>query len=287
MTSGKKLRQLIQEKSVVAPFVYDGMMAKMAALAGLEALYCTGGGNCHSRGMPDMGLITMPEMTDKIRILNESCDLPVIADADTGYGTFVNVIRTVRCYEKAGAAALHMEDQKWPKSCGFLGRKEIIGRSEAVAKIKAAVDTRNEMMIIGRTDAFSVMGWEEVESRVHAFMEAGADMAFVDGIVTWEEMLEYRGRFEGIPLMFNNSMSFPMKELNKAARFELVIHPGVLHHLQQEITRGMEMLAKDGLSIFTDGPNFLKELHRSADVMGFSEYNALVDKYQAMVNDTI
>ena len=282
MSNGTALRELFNAGPVLAPFVYDGMMAKMAAAAGIKALYCTGGGNSHSRGFPDVGLITMSEMTDKIRILSESTALPVIADADTGYGSYSNVRRTVRAYESAGAAALHIEDQKWPKSCGYLGTKQVLDRREAVVKIKAASDARtSDIVIIARTDALTVLGWDEVEIRVREFMAAGADMAFVDGLSTVEDALTYRKRFKDIPLLFNNAMSIPMNELNAAAEFPIVIHPGVMMHIQQEITRGMKMLAETGVSPFSG--DFRAEIKRAADIMGATEHFELDAYYQGLI----
>lgn len=279
MSNGTKLRELILKGPVLAPFVYDGMMAKMAEKAGIQAIYCTGGGNAQSRGFPDTGLVTMSEMADKIRILAESTALPIISDADTGYGSYVNVIRTVRAYEHAGAAALHIEDQKWPKSCGYMGKKQVIERSEAIAKIKAASDTRTtDMILIARTDALTAAGWGEVEARVHGFMEAGADMVFVDGLVTLADALAYRRLFDGIPLLFNNAMGIPMQELNSAALFQIVIHPGVMMHIQQEITAGMNQIASTGISPFKG--DFRAEIKRTADIMGAGEYSKLGDYYQ-------
>ncbi|MCL1829422.1 MAG: isocitrate lyase/PEP mutase family protein [Oscillospiraceae bacterium] len=287
MSNGTKLRLLFEKAPVLAPFVYDGMMAKMAAASGMQALYCTGGGNSHSRGFPDVGLITMSEMTDKIRILSESSDLPIIADADTGYGSYANVRRTVRAYEQAGAAALHIEDQKWPKSCGYLGTKQVTDRREAIVKIKAAVDARTtDIIIIARTDALTVLGPDEVEERARGFTEAGADMVFADGLVTMEDAIDYRKRLNNIPLLFNNCMGLPMNDLNAAARFQIVIHPGVMMHIQQEITKGMKMLSETGISPFTG--DFRAEIKRAAEIMGAGEHFDLDSYYQNLrVDDSL
>src|ERR1700716_2844187 len=155
---------------VVAPGVYDGLTARLVAQHGFPALYMTGAGTAASAGYPDYGLLTMSEMVANAARLTEVVDLPLIADADTGYGNELNVVRTVRAYARAGVAALHIEDQAFPKRCGHLAGKEIVARDEWLRKIRAAVECRpdNDLMVIARTDARGIAGFDEAVERARA-----------------------------------------------------------------------------------------------------------------------
>src|SRR5262249_8546475 len=150
--------------------------AKLAAQAGFEAVYMTGFGTSAARGFPDLGLLTMTEMAANVRAIANSVELPVICDADTGYGNPINVWRTIREYEDAGAAALHIEDQVFPKRCGFLAGKQVIPAAEMVAKVRAACEARRDqnLVIIARTDALAVNGWDDVIARCRSYRAAGA-----------------------------------------------------------------------------------------------------------------
>jgi 2,3-dimethylmalate lyase len=156
----------------------------------------TGFGTAATYGLPDVGLLTLTEMADNVRKLVNSTEIPIIADADTGYGNYSNVMRTVQEYERAGAGALHLEDQVWPKRCGYMANKQVIPKNEAASKIKAAVDARRDpdFVIIARTDALAVNGWDDAENRLRSYVEAGADVVFVDGIRSAEDFKEYRRR---------------------------------------------------------------------------------------------
>ena len=169
----------------------------------------TGFGTAAARGLPDIGLLTMTEMVQNVRWLAESVEVPVICDADTGYGNALNVGRTVREYEKAGAAALHLEDQVWPKRCGFLEGKQVIPEAEMVPKVRAACDARSDtdFVIIARTDALQPEGWDSAEHRARAYREAGADL--VD-----------------LPCLYNGLL-LPVSEIESLG-FRLMIHPGTL-----------------------------------------------------------
>jgi 2-methylisocitrate lyase-like PEP mutase family enzyme len=188
------------DKVVIAPGAYDGLSARLIAEAGFEAIYMTGGGSSASRlGQPDLGLMTLTEMVANAAMMVECTELPVIADADTGYGNALNVIRTVREYERAGVAAIHLEDQVLPKRCGFLSGKQLVPIGEFVQKIKAAVDSRRDpdFIIIARTDARTVYGFEEAITRANLCIEAGADMAFVEAPMSFEELREIPRRVKG------------------------------------------------------------------------------------------
>ncbi len=195
MTPGTHLRELMARGTVIAPFVFDGVQAKLAEAAGFEAVYMTGFGTAASFGLPDLGLIGLGEMSANATRISAAVSIPVIADADTGYGNETNVARTVEVYERAGVAALHIEDQESPKRCGFLDGKRVIPREEMVLKIKAAVAARTDpgLVVIGRTDAIQPNGWEDAIGRAHAYREAGADLVFVDGLKT-RQMVELAAR---------------------------------------------------------------------------------------------
>jgi 2-methylisocitrate lyase-like PEP mutase family enzyme len=199
-----------KQQFVLAPGVYDGLSARIAATIGFDALYMTGFGTAASMGMPDVGLATLTEMAANVGRVVEASGLPVIADADTGYGNPLNVQRTVRAYERAGAAALHLEDQVFPKKCGFFEGKRVIPAAEHVQKIRAACDARtsDRFVIIARTDALAADGWDAVVDRVHAYCEAGADVVFVDGIATREDLDNYVSRVvaPGLPALYNGAL---------------------------------------------------------------------------------
>src|SRR6266851_1747512 len=224
-----RLRELLNgPEMLVAPFVYDCLQAKIAERAGFNAVYMTGFGTAAARGFPDLGLLTMPEMVQNVRAIAHAVKLPVICDADTGYGNPVNVWRTVREYEEAGAAALHIEDQVFPKKCGFLAGKQVIAMEEMVPKLRAACDARRDQnfVIIARTDALAVNGWDDVARRARKYRAAGADLIFVDGIRTLDDLKRYVAELGDLPLLYNGSL-LPVADLARAG-FKLTIHTGTL-----------------------------------------------------------
>ncbi|WP_326534013.1 isocitrate lyase/PEP mutase family protein [Pseudorhodoferax sp.] len=194
---------LAQPGLVVAPGAYDGIGARLAAQAGFQAVYMTGAGTAMARGFPDFGLLTQTEMADNAGVMARSVAIPVIADADTGYGNELNVTRTVREYEARGVAAIHIEDQVSPKRCGHLDGKEVIPRSEFVSKIRAAVEARhsNAFLVIARTDARAVLGLDEAIDRANAAIDVGADLAFVEAPQTREEVEQVPRRVRGACLL--------------------------------------------------------------------------------------
>src|SRR4030095_14826390 len=175
-----RLKGLIsQSRCVIAPGVADALAARLVPLEGFDVVYMTGFGTSITRlGQADVGLLTATEMIDNATRIVDASGLPVVADADTGYGNAINVRRTVRDYERAGVAGIHIEDQVWPKRCGHLAGKRVIPTTEMVAKIKAACDVRNDpdFMIITRTDAIAVEGLDAAIERGERYREAGADM---------------------------------------------------------------------------------------------------------------
>jgi 2-methylisocitrate lyase-like PEP mutase family enzyme len=188
-----ELRELLRRDGIVtAPGAYDCITARMVEQAGFSAVYMTGAGTAAALGYPDYGLVTMSEMVENAGRIAAAVNVPVIADADTGYGNELNVVRTVRDYEQRGVAGIHIEDQGFPKKCGHLENKVIIPLEDYLAKIRAAVSARRDrdFLIIARTDARAVLGFEEAIRRANASMDAGADMAFVEAPQSLEEVAE-------------------------------------------------------------------------------------------------
>src|SRR5258707_3755253 len=191
MSQATNLRALLRQPGmVIAPGAYDGLTAKLVAQVGFSAVYMTGAGTSVSHGYPDFGLLTTTEMVANAARMVRAVDVPVIADADTGYGNELNVVRTVQDFEHAGVAGIHIEDQVSPKRCGHLDDKEIVPREDWIAKIRAAAATRRDpdFLIIARTDSRAVVNFEEAIARANLALEAGADMAFVEAPQTLEEI---------------------------------------------------------------------------------------------------
>ena len=209
MKTTTKLRQMLKSgQMVTAPFVLNAMHAKIAQSVGFDAVYMTGCGTDAERGFPDVGLLTMTEMVANAKYIANAIDIPVVCDADTGYGNPLNVQRTVREYEMAGVAGIHIEDQVFPKKCGFFEGKQVIPQEEAVQKIRAALDARTDpdFVIISRCDAYAVTGWEDTVQRCKAYIDAGADLVFVDGIKSPEDIKNYATDMKDLPRMYNGDL---------------------------------------------------------------------------------
>lgn len=206
----RKFRELIrQEQITMIPGAFGPLAAKLIARNGFEAAYMTGGGTALARyGLPDVGLLTMTEMVDSAAAITASIGIPLVADADTGYGNELNVRRTVREYERAGVAAIHIEDQIMPKKCGHLSGKRLISLHEMASKVQAACDARTDpdFTIIARCDALAVEGMDEVVRRCNAYIDAGADVLFVEALTTAEQVQEIPNMFS-IPTMLNVASS--------------------------------------------------------------------------------
>jgi 2-methylisocitrate lyase-like PEP mutase family enzyme len=229
-----RLRELLAGPDlIVAPGAYDGLSARLIAQAGFPVVYMTGFGTAASvLGQPDVGLLTMSEMVSRAAALADVIgDLPLIADADTGYGNPINVRRTIREYERAGVAGLHIEDQIWPKKCGHMEGKQVIPLDEMVQKVRAAVDARidPDFVIIARTDANAVNGLEDALQRGKAYREAGADVLFIEAPRSLEELQAIKQAFPDVPLLFNwaDSAKTPPLPLDdiRTLGFKLVIFP--------------------------------------------------------------
>ena len=205
-----RLRQLLAaEGLIVAPFIMNALHARIAESVGFDAVYMTGAGTSAEKGFPDVGLLTMTEMTANARYIANAVDIPVICDADTGYGNALNVQRTVREYEAAGVAAIHIEDQVFPKKCGFFEGKQVVPMEEHIQKIRAALDARTDpdFVIIARCDAYAVTGWDDTARRCRAYRDAGADLVFVDGIKSTEDLELYARDLPELPRMYNGDLA--------------------------------------------------------------------------------
>jgi 2-methylisocitrate lyase-like PEP mutase family enzyme len=251
---------------VVAPFVYDGLQARIAAKSGFSAVYMTGFGTAASHGMPDLGLLTMSEMVANARRIARAVEIPVICDADTGYGNPLNVIRTVEEYEDAGAAAIHIEDQIWPKRCGFLEGKQVIPLKEMVEKVRAACDGRRDpnFVIIARTDALQGEGWGSAEERARSYSEAGADLIFVDGIRTTDDLDEYARRLSDLPRLYNGQLL--ATDQIESRGFKVMIHTGTLAVAYRALRDAMRELQEGGRIPAAEDPSIFAELLNLLDV---------------------
>jgi carboxyvinyl-carboxyphosphonate phosphorylmutase len=202
-----RLRALLDSgQTIVAPGAFDPLAARLVEEAGFPAVYMTGFGTSAALlGRPDVGLLTMTEMADNAARIAACVDIPVIADADTGYGNPLNVIRTVGAYEAAGVAGIHIEDQVAPKKCGHMDGKLVIPADEMTAKVRAAAEARAspDFVIIARTDARAVEGFERAVHRARLYLEAGADVLFVEALTSEDEAAEVARAFPGVPLLFN------------------------------------------------------------------------------------
>ena len=203
----RRLRELLAGPDpILAPGVFDGLGARLVEEAGFPAVYMTGFGTAAALlGRPDVGLLTMSEMVDNAARIAAACELPVIADADTGYGNALNVIRTVQEYERAGVAGIHIEDQVAPKKCGHMEGKQVIPPAEMEAKIRAAVAARQspDFVIIARTDARAVEGMDSAIERALRYRDAGADVLFVEAAESEDEIRLVARRLGDVPLLFN------------------------------------------------------------------------------------
>ncbi len=241
-----QLRALLNKGGLItAPGVYDGLSARIAEAAEFEALYISGGAIARSMGYPDVGLVTQTEMIKRLEEIRAVTSLPLIVDADTGYGNAINVVRTIRAYERAGAAALHIEDQVEPKRCGHYEGKEIVSAHEMEQKIRAAVEAREQgaLVIIARTDARAVIGLEAAIERGNAYAETGADMIFVEAPQSVEE-IERIAQEVKAPLLINmfwggKTPLVPADQL-AALGYRLMIVPS---DLQRAAIRAMQRAA--------------------------------------------
>ncbi len=267
---------------VLAPGVHDALSALLAAEAGFDIAYMTGFGTAASLGLPDVGLVTMSEMVDNLRRITAAADIDIIADADTGYGNPINVERTVKEYERAGACGLHLEDQVFPKKCGFFEGKLLIPAEEHVEKIHAACDARrdDDFVIIGRTDALAVAGWGEVEDRVGRYREAGADLVFVDGIRSEQDLLEYARRVvdRGLPALYNGVR--PARQIEDLGFRVQIVAGASLGAVAAGLWRTYGELYQNGALPSDDGKSSMPIFPRLLEVLGLPDIYAKEARYQ-------
>jgi carboxyvinyl-carboxyphosphonate phosphorylmutase len=262
-----RLAELLHaQEPILAPGAYDVLTARLIEQAGFPAVYMTGFGTSASLlGRPDVGLLTMSQMVDNARRIAQAVDVPVIADADTGYGNPLNVIRTVQEYELAGVSAIHIEDQVMPKKCGHMENKQVIAAAEMTEKIRAAVEARssNDFLIIARTDARAVEGLEGALRRARAYRDAGADILFVEAPQNEDEVAQVARAFPNVPLLFNwaeggKTPPMPLERL-KELDYRLIIFPISALLTAAKAVRGvLAEIKTEGTPrrIFADGSSF-------------------------------
>lgn len=247
-----RLRELLARGTVVAPGAFNALVARAVARAGFDACYISGGATANVAGYPDIGLITLTEFTRTIREIADASGLPVIADADTGYGEVECVVRTVVEYERAGAAAMHIEDQVFPKRCGHLDGKALIPAEDMADKVAAAAKHRlsKDFIIIARTDARSVTNMDDAVRRANLYREAGADMIFPEGLESEAEFASFAKASPG--LLLANMTEFGKTPDITAARFgelgyALVIYPlSMMRVAMGHVARGLAVLKQQG-----------------------------------------
>ncbi len=271
---GRILRELLEKKAVIAPGAFNALVARAVARAGFEACYISGGATANCAGYPDIGLITLTEMCRTIREISDASGLPVIVDADTGYGGVEETaIRTVVEYERAGAAALHVEDQVFPKRCGHLEGKQLIPTHEMADKVAAMAEHRlsDDFIIIARTDARSVTGMDDAIERANLYRRAGADMIFPEGLESEEEFAQFASESPG--WLLANMTEFGKTPDIPAARFaelgyQCVIYPLSMQRLAMgHIARGLQTLKEQGTV-----REFLSHMQTRAELYDLLEY---------------
>ncbi len=272
MRATTKLRQLLAAgRTVVAPGVFDGLSARLVEQAGFAAAYASGGAIARSAGVPDLGLLSLSEIVARLDMIVDSVGIPVIADADTGYGNALNVQRAVRAFERSGVAALHLEDQTFPKKCGHYDDKAIVPAGEMAQKLKAARDalTDPDFIVIARTDAIAVEGFAAALDRAQAYGEAGADVIFVEAPTSESEIEEVARRFPGWKLinMFQGGKTplLPVARLEQLG-YNVVIIPSDLQRAAiAAMQRALACIGRDGSTAAM-----------SADMVSFKEREAVV-----------
>jgi len=281
-----RLAELLRaQEPILAPGAYDALTARLIEQAGFPAVYMTGFGTSASLlGRPDVGLLTMSQMVDNARRIAQAVDVPVIADADTGYGNPLNVIRTVQEYELAGVSAIHMEDQIMPKKCGHMENKQVIAAAEMTEKIRAAVEARSsrDFFIIARTDARAVEGLESALRRARAYREAGADILFVEAPQNEDEVARVARAFPKVPLLFNwaeggKTPPLPLARL-KELGYRLIIFPISALLTAAKAVRGiLAEIKAEGTPrrVFTDGSSF-REFN---EMIGLGEIQELEKRF--------
>ena len=286
MRTTTRLRELLASPGIVpAPGAYDCLSAAVIERAGFPVVYMTGAGTSISRtGYPDIGLTTMSEMVANAAAIARTVSVPVIADADTGYGDVLQVRRTIREHERAGVAGVHIEDQESPKRCGHLDDKRVVPQEEMVRKLHAALDARedDDFTIIARCDALAVTGWDDALRRCEAYVKAGADVLFLEALQTPEQAADVTSRFD-VPVLYNfvetgKSPLLSVSEL-EALGFKLVIFPiSAMLAALKTMTDLMRELRETGTTAHAVADRMVS-IHECFDTMGLSDMLALDASY--------
>jgi 2,3-dimethylmalate lyase len=241
--------RLSRDRALVAPGAYDALTARLVEDGGFEAVYLSGAGVSYAQlCQPDVGLVTQSEMAERVAAVSRAVSIPVIADGDNGHGNAVNLMRTVGLFEDAGAAAIQLEDQAFPKRCGHLEGKRLVSTAEMVGKIRAARRARRsaDFLVIGRTDARGVLGLDAAIARARAYAEAGADLLFVDAPQDRDELAAIAAALRGVPLVANmvEGGKTPLCDAGELAAlgYALVLYPNSL--VRRFVAAGAELLAE-------------------------------------------
>jgi 2-methylisocitrate lyase-like PEP mutase family enzyme len=283
-TARARFGELVRQSSLtMAPGVVDPMSARLVEREGFAAVYLTGGGYSRAQGFPDRGLLTMTEITHWVARVVETVDIPVIADADTGYGNALNVTRAVAEFERTGAAAIHLEDQVFPKRCGHYEGKEVVTKEEMVGKIEAAVDARRDQrfLLIARTDARAVHGLDDALDRMHSYLEAGADIGFVEAPRSVEELERIGRELSGRPLLVNifegGHTPFVSADQLQAMGYRIAIYPSQAHRAALKATQAaLRQLRDSGGAV---DPGTLVSFADRELLVGGAEWDAREAKY--------
>lgn len=273
------------QSPLVIPGAYDALSARLIAAHGFPAVYITGAGLANSRfGVPDIGLHGLAELCDQVEAIADVVDVPLIVDADTGFGNAVTVTRTVRRLERAGAAAIQIEDQIWPKKCGHFGGKEVVSVGEMVSKVRAAVDSRSneDTLIIARTDARATEGLEAALNRAEAYRDAGADVLFVEAPSSMEELDIVCRRFD-LPLVANmvEGGVTPIVDREQLAEwgYSIILYANAaLRAAQRNVTIVLESLLRDGSTIGVN--DLISTWQERQEAVGKTYYDKMEERYK-------
>jgi 2-methylisocitrate lyase-like PEP mutase family enzyme len=288
MDARQQLKRLLKrDRLLVAPGCFDGLSARLVEEAGFEAVYLSGGAVARSMGIPDIGLVTMSEVIERAAQVVSAVKIPVIADADTGYGNAVNLVRTIREFERTGVAAIHIEDQITPKRCGHLDGKEVVSLAEMEKKLEAALAGRTDpdFCMIARTDARGVHGFDDAIRRGRAFAKLGVDAVFIEAPQSESELEEIPRALPGIPLLVNvfKGGKTPMLSVDRlqSLGYRIAIYPSEtqragIHAMRQ----ALELLKRDGTTEAMDASlTTFKERDR---IVGLDDWQALESRYLAV-----
>jgi 2-methylisocitrate lyase-like PEP mutase family enzyme len=288
MNSRQVLKQFFKrDRLLVAPGCFDGLSARLVEEAGFEAAYLSGGALARSMGIPDIGLVTMSEVIDRAAQVVAAVKIPIIADADTGYGNAVNLVRTIREFERTGVAAIHIEDQITPKRCGHLDGKEVIPLAEMEKKLQAALASRSDpdFSIIARTDARGVHGFDDAIRRGRAFAELGVDAVFVEAPQSEAELEEIPRALPNVPLLVNvfkggKTPMLPVERLQQMG-YRIAIYPSETQRAAiYAMRQALSLLKSDGTTEKMD--DALTTFRERDKVVGLDEWQQLEKQYMAL-----